>query len=760
MKKYGVQILLIAILCLLAYSNTFNVPFLFDDKKNIINNPAIKDLSTALEPLKEGAIIKSGTRYVGFLTFALNYALHGLNVTGYHIVNIAIHFINALLVYLLVHLTFKTPQMRGIDPESRFSDGIAVFSALLFVCHPVQTQAVTYIVQRFASLATLFYLFSLTMYVMARLPQMPVQTIPADAQYKPEAGKGKDKANFTKGKAKVKARDKAKAKAKAKVKVKDDALVKTQGEVQTKKLSKRFPTSKVVFYALSVISAVMAMKTKEVAFTLPVVITIYEFFFFGGSWKKRILYLAPLLLTMFIIPLSLINIDKPLSEVMDDVGEATRVRSSLSRWEYLITQFRVIVTYLRLLVLPINQNLDYAYSTYHSFLNPEVFFSFLVLLLIFCLGVYIFNRSRAGGTSIRLVSFGIFWFFITLSVESSIIPIRDVIFEHRVYLPSVGAFIGITTFAFSLVGRLKRRWPPVEKALILALTLIVVVLTGITYARNRVWRDPITLWEDVLRKSPKNDRPHYNLGFYYQEKGLIDKAIEQYQTAIKLNPDNERAYNNLGLAYQSKGLIDKAIEQYQTAIKLNPDNEKAYNNLGLAYQSKGLIDKAIEQYKTIIKLNPDIPEVYFNLGLAYQSKGLIDKAIEQYKTIIKLNPDYLDAYNNLGLVYQSKGLIDKAIEQYQTAIKLNPDIPEVYFNLGLAYQSRGLTDKAIESYRACLRIKPKWEKPHYNLGYLYYKKGDMEKARREFGRVLEINPEDHKARRFLGSMIKGENHQL
>jgi predicted TPR repeat methyltransferase len=59
-----------------------------------------------------------------------------------------------------------------------------------------------------------------------------------------------------------------------------------------------------------------------------------------------------------------------------------------------------------------------------------------------------------------------------------------------------------------------------------------------------------------------------------------------------------------------------------------------------------------------------------------------------------------------------------------------------------------------------LKIKPKWEKPHYNLGYIYYKKGDMEKARREFGRVLEINPEDHKAKKFLSSMIKGENHQL
>jgi len=783
LNKPVVHILSIVLLSLFAYSNTFHVPFLFDDKQNIINNPVMRELGAFFDP---EAIPNIGMRYVGFLTFALNYTLHGLNVTGYHIVNFAIHVINAVLVYVLVHLTFRTPQLSVIDPGSRLRNFIAVFSALLFACHPVQTQAVTYIVQRFASLATLFYLLSITMYVMARLRQMPVRTIPAYTY--------KDKAEVevkfkVKNKAKAKVKDKSKYKNKAKIKTEDEKPVRTQREIQAGKSIKRSPALTVTFYALSVISAVLAMRTKEIAFTLPVVVALYEFFFFGGSWKKRILYLVPLLLTIFIIPLSLIGIDKPLGEVMYDVGEATRVQSTMSRWEYLITQFRVIVTYLRLLVLPVNQNLDYAYSTYHSFnsfFDSRVFFSFLLLLLIFCLGVYLFKRSGAGGNSLRLVSFGIFWFFITLSVESSIIPIKDVIFEHRVYLPSAGAFMGITTFAFYQAGRMEKRWPYMEKALVAVLALIVIVLTGATYARNRVWRDPITLWEDVLRKSPQNYMPNYNLGFYYQEKGMLDSAIERYRIAIKLNPDHVKAYNNLGLAYWSKGLTDKAIEQYKTVIKLKqddvkaynnlglaywskgltdkaieqyktviklkPDDVKAHNNLGLAYQSKGLTDKAIEQYKTVIKLNPDLPEVYFNLGLAYKSKGLTDKAIEQYKTVIKRHPDYPDAYNNLGLAYQSKGLTDMAIEQYKTAIKLNPNMPQPYFNLGLAYESKGLTDKAIESYRTCLRIKPDWAKPHFNLGYIYYKKGDMEKARMEFKKVLEINPGDHKAREFLSSI--------
>jgi hypothetical protein len=150
---------LVAFLGLFAYSNTFEVPFHFDDKIMVIENPTVKNFQYFTDPSKAKDFQSySGfiSRYVGYLSFALNYNLHGLDVTGYHVTNLAIHIVNALLVYLIVLLTFRTPRMK----ESRAAAGagyIALFSALLFVSHPVQTQAVTYIIQRFASLAACFY---------------------------------------------------------------------------------------------------------------------------------------------------------------------------------------------------------------------------------------------------------------------------------------------------------------------------------------------------------------------------------------------------------------------------------------------------------------------------------------------------------------------------------------------------------------------------------------------------------------------------
>ncbi len=543
-RKTLVQVLLIVFLAVLGYSNTFHVPYIFDDVWSIVENPKIRDLHFFLET----DAIRS-TRYLGFLTFALNYAVHELDVTGYHVVNLAIHIINASLVYLLVLLTLRTPRMR--NGASSLVSLLPLGAALLFVSHPLQSQAVTYIAQRFASLATLFYLLCLVLYIRSRLSEnnAPRYTL----------------------------------------------------------------------YTLSLLSAVCAMKTKEISFTLPVVIALYELLFFQGKAAKRILRLVPLFLTMLIIPLSLIGIDKPIGEVIGDVSEATKVQTSLSRWEYLMTQFRVLVTYIRLVFVPINQNLDYDYPVSRTFFDPNVVLSFLFLLLLFGGGVYLLYKSRitnhkSPNTHYRLISFGIFWFFITLSVESSLIPIVDVIFEHRMYLPGAGVFIATGTGALILAERLKEKWRGAEKTVAAAFMVIVLLLTATTLARNLVWKDGITLWQDVVQKSPRNSIAHYNLGVVYQDKGRIEEAIQQYLLAIRIRPDYADAYTNLGKAYLSKGMYEKAIEQFRIALTFEPKNTIAHFNLGVIYLESGSLDPAKKEFETVLRLDP-----YF-----YQARQFLD----------------------------------------------------------------------------------------------------------------------------------------
>jgi protein O-mannosyl-transferase len=323
LQKRIVHLLLITVLGLFAYSNTFHVPFQFDDRK-ILNSPVVKDLDNFISNTK--GYEHDPRRFIGYLSLALNYHVGESSVPGYHALNLAIHIANAFILYFLVLLTFRTPAMRqSADAFPRAPALIALFSSLLFVAHPIQTQAVTYIVQRFASLATLFYLLSLVMYARGRLIWEQVRAA----------------------------------------------------------VDERFSHRSYLAFALyffSLISAVCAMKTKEIAFTLPAVVLLYEFFFFKSSAKTKFLYLLPVVLTALIIPFSLLlHGDQPLGKILADLAERTRIQTNISRWDYLVTEIRVVTTYIRLLFAPINQNLDYDYPIYHSLFTTPVFLSFLFL---------------------------------------------------------------------------------------------------------------------------------------------------------------------------------------------------------------------------------------------------------------------------------------------------------------------------------------------------------------------------------------------
>jgi protein O-mannosyl-transferase len=567
-----IHVLLIVLVGLIAYSNIFSVPFYFDDMHNIVENPVVKDFQYFIEPSKARVFeiynaFKS--RFIGYLSFALNYQLHGLDVSGYHTINLTIHILNALLVYWLVVLTFKTLSFRAPDSE-RNSELIALFSGLLFVSHPIQTQAVTYIVQRFTSLATMFYLLSLVMYIKARQGNQNTEN-------------------------------------------------RSQNIDKRQKIINR---NFVLCYLTSAISAVLAMKTKEIAFTLPIIITLYEFMFFEGKIKKRILYLTPILLTILIIPLSLIRIDKSIGDIISDAGAATRVQTEMSRWVYLFTQLRVLVTYIRLLFLPINQNLDYDYPIYNSFIDPNVLISFFLLLSIFALGVYSLYRSEGTDTdtryALRLTSFGIFWFFITLSVESSVIVIVDVIFEHRVYLPSVGAFIALLASFFFLLNNLKHKWPIASKICITALILLIIMFIGVTYTRNTTWQSSVKLWTDVIMKSPKKARPYNELGLAYLDNGEPLKAVSCFERALTINPSSFLLYSNLGNAFDELGYIDHALIQYQKAIEINPKFETAHYNVGIIYYKKKMFKEAIAEFNIAVSLNPFNYDAKKNLEILYE----------------------------------------------------------------------------------------------------------------------------------------------
>jgi protein O-mannosyl-transferase len=657
-SRQALHLVIILVVGFLAYSNTFQSPFQWDEADFITGNPIVRDMGFFAEPSKAVGLpaydaLKS--RYIGYLTFALNYKLHGASVFGYHIVNLAIHLINALLVYFLVLLTFRTPyfkseklavssekaEVRNDSPASGipslltthdsllttdYSHLFAFAVAMLFVAHPVQTEAVTYVFQRLASLVSMFYLMSLVLYIKGRLSVISSQ-------------QSKGHSRFT-----------------------------------------------IIWYLLSLLCAVLAMKTKENAFTLPVIITLYEFLFFSDSLKARFLRLLPFLLTMLIIPLTIMSLESTAGEIISQVKDPESFGyQNLSRNAYFLTQFRVIVTYIRLLFFPVNQNIDYAYPINNSFFEPPVVFSFLFLAAIAGFGMYLIYRSRQADKltsqqtihdsrftihGLRLIGFGILWFFITLSVESSIIPIPMVIDEYRAYLPSVGFLLAVMAGAMLIIKRPGGNSLIKERVAIAAFMALAVIFASATYARNTLWKDKVSLWEDVVAKSPASPRGYNNLGIAYNEKGMNEKAISMYERCIELSPFQKDVHINLGVAYALAGQNEKAIGEFTKAIAITPGNGVIYSNLARLYAQTGRFDKAAETYTKAIELDPYSSVSYHGLGTCYMRLGRVDDALGAYTKFVSLSPNDPEAYRNRAAAFAQKGDLKSAREDFQKACSL------------------------------------------------------------------------------------------
>jgi Flp pilus assembly protein TadD len=587
---------LIVLVGAVAYSNTFGSPFAFDDFYNILKIEQIRDLSNFLS--LQDIPLYPRLRLLGYFTLALNYWAHGFDVTGYHVVNLMIHIAAAFSVYFLVHLTFRTPVLKG-SGISQYSNAIALFSALIFVSHPLQTQAVTYIVQRFASLATLLYLSALVLYIKARLLSPGLRSR--------------------------------------------------------------------AYLAASVVVTLLAMMTKEIAFTIPLTIAMYELFFLRGTPRARRSLAAMLPLLLFIPAQFLITAFGAGEGGLTILDSGTSYIVGISRTTYMITQLRVLVTYIRLVFLPFGQNLDYDYPVYDSLLAPPVLLSAAFLMAICALGVWLFIRSRRGEPALRIISFGIAWFFVTLSVESSVFPL-DLIYEHRMYLPSAGVFIALATAGTLVV--LQFSWRPAGTMAALFGT-IVLIMTVATYSRNEVWRTHSSLWQDVVEKSPQKVRANYNLAVAYSMENRADEAIEQLEKTLSLDPACVKALKALGTYYEKQERIPEAIVLYERLLDIIPNEYKLIRWLGMAYYRTGKGELAIRYLEEALEHEPDM-ETLNNLGIIYKRTHEFEKSEGTLLNCIELSPSFAPCRFNLGLLYYENGFPEKAREAFLEALKLNP----------------------------------------------------------------------------------------
>jgi tetratricopeptide (TPR) repeat protein len=278
-----------------------------------------------------------------------------------------------------------------------------------------------------------------------------------------------------------------------------------------------------------------------------------------------------------------------------------------------------------------------------------------------------------------VLSYFVLWYFGNLVIESSIFPL-EMVFEHRLYLPCVGPMVlfvvGVVRGWEWLRGRwrVEQRsgWPP--WAFLCCLTLLFV---GGSYERNLVWRDEISLWQDVLAKSPNKARPLCNLGMALSHVGRYEEAIGLLKRAISLKPDYVEAYNNLGAAFTDANRPDEAVPMLEKAISIKPDHPEAYYNLGRIYLIYGKDrNTTISLFSKAIKLKPDYVDAYVNLAAAYNQTGRFDETVRLLERVKGLITDRADSHLNLGVAYVALGNTSAASRELEMLWQLNPSMAQ------------------------------------------------------------------------------------
>jgi tetratricopeptide (TPR) repeat protein len=505
-SRWFICISLLYLLIFSAYSNTFFSPPVLDDFHSFIVEPNVYFSSFSLDSLEKIVQTKFGiSRFVPMFTFALNHKWGQGSIAVFHITNLVIHFCSVLSILFFLLVIFRFPKINPIcNGKKKYSTPLLPFLITgLWALNPVQTNAVTYLVQRMTSLAALFYVLSIAFYLFARL----------------------------------------------------------------KMVLYGFHYKHLFYYCFSFISAILAFSSKQNSATLPLVIIVAELMFVSSINIKEIFFKKRVLFFLILVAFtSLIVFMKVFPGILQGYDHR-----HFTLGQRLLTELRVVTSYVFLLLFPLPSFLTLEHDPVLSstlFSPLTTLLSLLFLLSIVCSGWLVRKKHP-------LITFGIFWFFINLCIESTFIPL-ELKFEHRLYLPSVGFYLSLVICGYMLLKKFDsiNKIYSQERCALAFVFILFSVFSMLTYSRNMVWQDAVTLYQVCVKKAPMKARNHSNLACAYAGIGEYDKAIDESEKAISLGKKGYEEYwvsaSNIISSKANKGDYQKAIERGEKLLQEAP----------------------------------------------------------------------------------------------------------------------------------------------------------------------------------------------
>jgi tetratricopeptide (TPR) repeat protein len=630
-----------------------------------------------------------------WLSHMLDCQVFGSKAGGPHLVSVAIHAVNAVLLFLLLR------RMTGEDWRSA-----AV--AALFALHPLHVESVVWVSERKDVLSTLFFFLALWAYVHY-----------AQREKKFEIRNSKF-GTVPKGRPR------------------------SQGINNVSLFT--FDVSR--WYVLSILFFALGLMSKPMLVTVPFVLLLLDYWPLGRcarkanssaagagpSWWRRWGRLLAEKAPFFVLA----AVSSMITFVVQRKGGA--VSTTLSLGARVANALVSYVRYIRKTFWP--DDLSVLYPHPGQWPAWEVIVC-AILLVAISAAVFLVGRDRP------YLAVGWLWFLGTLVPVIGLVQVGiQSMADRYTYVPLIGLFIMLVWGVAELI----LRWPNAERVFALGAVAVLLVLVGLTIRQVGFWRTSETLFRHAVNVTPNNYLAYNNLGYYLAGVGRTAEAMEDYRMSLKINPAYEDALNNLGYGYAGQKNYTEAIRLYESALRIRPQHPEVHNNLGNALAELGKVDEAIAHYLITLEQKPDHADAHNNLGIALAMKGKLDEAIPHFYEAIRCKPNNASAHGNLGNALAAQHKLEEAIKEYQEALRLKPDDAQSQNNLGNALAEQGKVVEAIGHYRQALRLNADNPEAEYNLGLALLRAGQRDEALTHLREALRLKPDYAEVKRQLEAL--------
>ena len=634
---------------LTVYANSFAGPFIFDDLDSIPQNPSIRHFATAFAPPGSGETVTN--RPVLNLSFALNYAISGDRVWSYHLVNLLIHALAGLALFGITRRTLTGLESKSANPRAAASDTTlaAFFVSLLWLIHPLQTESVSYVVQRAESLMGLFYL--LTLYCFIRGAE------DAEGVARPRMWYSLAFASCLLGMC----TKEVMVSAPLIVLLYDRTFLAGNFRAAWQRRAPVFLLLAVTWLPLAGLVLHGANRGGSAGFG--VALSFWDYFATQFQAVAHYLWLS-----VWPHPLILDYGAQLATSVWDVAPYAIVIAALVAGTAYALVR-RPVVGFLGAwffailaptsLVAVVRQTL--AEHRMYVALAPVV--AFLVLALHARLG------RRAWSAAVVAVAVA----FAGLAIARN----ADYRSEESILVDTVAKRPG-NAAAQNNLGNVLAHSDRAEAAM--------------------------AYYDNALRLKPDYADVHFNAGNALSKLGRMREAIAHYEEALRIQPVFADAHNALGIALVLAGRLPEGIAHLEEAVRINPAQPDSHRNLGNALRMAGRLPEALAQYEEAVRLAPGSAQYHCDLGNALREADRLPEAVAQYERAVQIDPSQPASHNDLGIVELMAGRAPDAIEQFESALRLDPKLAQVHLNLAAALSSVGRNDDAAEHTEAARRL--------------------------------------------------------